>query len=178
MVLAVQAALLLLGREVVVDFAVSDRDPALHLSLLQATDGYLIANVLAELTEGVSVMFKDLAEFCQAELVLRGNSFDGPVEGIVVDPDPGLCSELQLDVRQHQAFQHLVLQDGQRRNRRTMLLELIAHTVHLAIQLALRDDVVVHHGDDAIQLGQRPRTAYAAQQAQEQCGHGRGPAPP
>ncbi|MNN95283.1 hypothetical protein D3C81_2140670 [compost metagenome] len=87
-----------------------------------------------------------------------GDGFDGLVQLLVGDANAGAVADLQLQVLDDQALQHLLAEHMLGRQRGAALGAGLLHFVQALVQLALHDHVVIDDGDhsvDGANLGMR-----------------------
>src|SRR5262245_40434407 len=146
------AALLapLLRADEALDLALADYDLVVDFTLPQAREDDLAADILAEPGERDAVLFQRRAQLRQVELVLLGDALQRAVELCIVDAQTRFLGELQLHAVDDHPIEQLLFQDIARWRRRALLLELHACDPVALVQVAARDDLVVHHGHDAV----------------------------
>ncbi len=151
-ILGIVAALLLPGREVIVDVPIGDLDAILDLTLLNPALDELAANFFAESGEVVAVARENVTEFTQAQIVLPGDIRDLSIEGLVVDTNSRGRSDLQLQTIENQLLEHLFLQNVLRRRGHAGLSQLFDDGLQARLHFAVDDDVVVDHRHDPVDL--------------------------
>jgi hypothetical protein len=134
-----------------IDLGVADADPGLRKTLAQALDGELVAQRIAEIGERLPGLRQLRTHLVERELVLPRDVGDRGVEFLVAHAQPGVGSARHFQPHQDQALEHLPAQDV--RGRQLVLASgvLRADVLLGAVQFALQDDVVIDHGDDAVQ---------------------------
>ena len=137
--------------EEILHFLVTDLDTFGHAALAHPTDDHLAAHLFAGALVGQAVAGECGAELVEAQTVALGDAGHGLVELGVADADAGALADLQLDVLDDQAFQHLLGEHMLGRQGRAAPTDGLLHFAQTGIQLALHDDVAVHDGGHAIQ---------------------------
>jgi len=79
-----------------------------------------------------------------------GDAVDGAVERRVVDLDAAFLGELDLEEVVDHALQDLAREGVGRRQLPALALQLANDEVHALGEVVLRDHLVVHDGDDAV----------------------------
>ena len=69
----------------------------------------------------------------------------------VIDAQTGLLRELQLHSRVDHAFEYLLFKDLDRWRLRALLTQLLDDYLELVVEVTARDDIFVHHGNDAVE---------------------------
>ncbi|MNQ62690.1 hypothetical protein D3C85_770450 [compost metagenome] len=139
------------GREEVLHFLLGDLDALGHATLTYTADDHLAAYLLACVVVRHSVTCQGSTELVDAHVISLGNGRDGLVQFLIGDANAGAFADLQLQVFDDQAFQHLLLQHAGRRRTGAALGDGLPHLVHARVQLALHDHVVVDDGHDLVQ---------------------------
>ena len=149
-------------------------DPVVDLALAQPRHDDLGADVLAKLRERHAVSFERRAQLRHRDLVLLGDPPDRAIELRVVDAQPRLLGELELDAVGDHALEELPFDDRPRRRRGSLLRELLHRELSSLLELARGDRLVVDDGDDAVDHDRPPRplrgsAARAGQTASARC---------
>ena len=134
-----------------IDFGFAHLNAALAKTLAQALDGDFIADRAAEFGERHAVGFDALAQAIHIDAILLGNAVDGVVELFVADADAALGRGGDLQLHQHQAFQHLALQYVAWRQLTGLVGVLRGDVVDRTVEFALQHHVFVDHGGNAVQ---------------------------
>ena len=140
----------LLRRDGGIDLRLGDRDPALGETLAQALGQQLIADRIAKGAVRRAVAGDLLAQLLRGRAVLRGDVGDGLVDFLVGHPNAGLLGAGDLQLHQHQAFQHLLCQHIRWRQLGLAASVLGADVGHGAVELAAQDHVFVDHRRNAV----------------------------
>ncbi|MNV50912.1 hypothetical protein D3C71_1429420 [compost metagenome] len=160
------------GGEEVLHFLVGDLDALGHPALTHAADDHLAAHLVAGVGIGQAVLHQGGAELLEAHAVALGDAGQRLVEFFIGDANAGAVANLQLDVLDDQALQHLLAEHLLRRQCRAAFGDGLLHLAQACVQLALHDDVVVDNRYDAVErlhLGLRRGTQK--QRAQQQRAH-------
>ena len=134
-----------------VDFGIADVGLALHDALLQALHQELVAQVIAEILETHVFAGERAAQLIHGDLVVLGDALHGLVDVGVADANAGVLGARHLQAQHDQALQHLAVEHVARRQLLRIGAVLVEDVGDGRVELALQDDVVVDHGDDAIQ---------------------------
>ena len=139
------------GGEEVLHFLVGDLDALGHTALTYAADDHLAAHLVAGFLVGKAVTRQGGTELLQGQVVALGNAAHGLVQFFVGDADAGAVADLQLQVLDDQALQHLLIQHAGGRYALTAFGDGLLNFMNTLVQLALHDHVVVDDGDHAIE---------------------------
>ena len=139
------------GGEEVLHFLVGDLDAFGHASLTHTADDHLAPHLITSIGIGQAITSQRFAELLQAHAVALGDGAHGLVQLFVGDTNAGAVANLQLDILDDQAFEHLLAEYVLRRQGATALVDGLLHFTQASVELALHDHVVVDDGHDAIQ---------------------------
>ncbi|MCY1408452.1 hypothetical protein D9M71_237720 [compost metagenome] len=137
--------------EEVLYFLLGDLDALGHATLADAADDHFSAHLLAGIVVRQAVASQGGAELVDAHVVALGDGSDRLVELFVGDADTRAFTDLQLQVFDDQAFQHLLLQHARRWRAGATLGDGLLHLMHALVQLALHYHVVIDDGHDLVQ---------------------------
>ncbi|MNN21934.1 hypothetical protein D3C81_1352730 [compost metagenome] len=143
--------LALLRSEEVLHFLLRDLNALGNPALTYAADDHLATNLLAGIFVRQAIMSQGSAELLQVHTVALGNGADGLVQLFVGDADARAIADLQLQVFDDQAFEHLLVQHAGGRHGATTLGDGLLDFTHAAVQLAFHHHVVVDDGHNAVQ---------------------------
>jgi hypothetical protein len=99
-----------------------------------------------------AILFESCPELLRGHLVTGGNSPDCLIQLGIVDLEAGFAGILQLNPFHDQALQHLTLEFLLRRQRRTLLLQLLEGSGQAGAQIEISDDIIADNSHDAISL--------------------------
>ena len=140
-----------------------------HTTLTHTADNHLAANLVAGVVVRQTVASQSGAKLFNRHVIALGNSADSLVQLFIGNADAGAFADLQLQVFDDQALEHLLIQHAGRRYGRTALGDGLLNFMNALVQLALHDHVVIdngHHFIDGLHRGVRRGTQE--QRAQHQ----------
>ena len=137
-------------RQIMIDFSVAHGQPALDLAFAQALHHELTADVVAILRIGNFFRRQRLLEILRRQLVVLGDALDRALDLRVVDTQARFLRELHQRPLGDQALEHLLLEYVRRRGLHVLLLHLREHDTSGVVHLVLRNRLVVHDRDDAV----------------------------
>ena len=149
-VLGIARGFAFFARELGVDLGVGHHDAVLDLALAQPRHHDLVADVVAEARVLDAVALERGAEVGHREAVLLRDALDGALEGGVVDLDAGFLGELHLEQVVDHALEDLARERVGGGKLPALALQLAHDERHALAELVLRDHLVVHDRDDAI----------------------------
>jgi hypothetical protein len=156
--------------EEVVDFAVGDADLVADDAVVQPLHGELVGELGAEGGERAALLLDRGAQLVRRHLVLLGDAGHRLVDVGVGDADALFLGLLHLQAHQYQAVEHLPAQHVERRQLAGVVGILLLHGAHRLVELALQDDIVVDHRDDAVEHAVR---VVLLRQQLRRCGQGK-----
>ncbi|MNH18818.1 hypothetical protein D3C79_785370 [compost metagenome] len=143
-----------------------------HAALTNAADDHLATYLFASIIIRQAVAGQGRAELLQVHAIALGNGADGLVQFFVSDTDTRAFADLQLQVFDDQAFEHLLIEHAGGWRRATTFGDGLLDFAHALVQLALHDHVVIDDGHNAIQRlhggMRRAGQQYSAQQQRAQ----------
>ncbi|OQC12354.1 MAG: hypothetical protein BWX79_01166 [Alphaproteobacteria bacterium ADurb.Bin100] len=180
----------LLFQDELVDVDLGDAGLGFQFALAHLGQQDLVAQVFPKLADRHSVLGQATAQLRHGDLVLAGNRKLGLIHRGVVHLDAGLAGELHLGLLVDHAFQHLAREHVTRRQRATLLGELLLGADQLGQDLVVGDGFAVDHDHDEVRLagsgaggprvqaaaqagGTQPAGPQAARRAQALCRRGR-----
>jgi hypothetical protein len=134
------------------DLVVRDLDLAGDLALAQARHDQAVAHVGAQALEVDAVVGRALAQAGEVGALLVGHVAQGLVDPGPVDLDACALGALELDLLHDELLEHALAQHAVRGHVAVVALQALARARHLAGEFAGEHDVVVDHGDDAIEV--------------------------
>ncbi|MOA15858.1 hypothetical protein D3C78_1360410 [compost metagenome] len=147
-----------IGGEEVRHFLLADLDALGHPALAHTADDQFAAHLLAGLVVGQAVAGEGGTELVEGQVVALGDGRQRLIQFLVGDADARAFADLQLQVLDDQALQHLRGERLARRLFAAALGEVLLHFGEAAVELALHDHVVVddgHHAVERFDLGIR-----------------------
>ena len=139
------------GGEEVLHFLRADLDALGHPALAHAADDHLAAHLLTGILERQAVAGQRQTELVESELVALGDARHRAVQFLVSDADAGAFADLQLQVLDDQALEHLRGEHRGRRQFATALGQAAAYLLEAAVELALHNHVVVDDGHHPVE---------------------------
>ena len=113
--------------EEVLHFLIGDLNTFRHAALAHAADDHLATYLVACVGVGQAVFGQGGTELLDAHAIALGNGADGLVQLFVGNPNAGAFADLQLDVLDDQALQHLLAEHMLRRQCCTALGDGLLH---------------------------------------------------
>ena len=176
-VVAAGGGIAALGQEAL-DLGIGHVDAGNDFLLAQLGDAHLAADLLTKILEAAAVGDDCLAHLGQRQIVAGGDVLQREIQFVVADVDAGLVGQLHLQASRHQVLEHLTLELPPRRRGRAPAAQIRQDALHLALEFALNDHVLVDYRNDAVKVGRRcrPRQHNGTQHG-EQSFHVRVPCP-
>ncbi len=139
------------GGQEVLHFLWGDLNPLRHPALTHAADDHLAANLVTGLVVRQTVMCQRGAELLGRHAVTLGDGGHGAVEFFVADAHTGALADLQLQVLDDQAFEHLLVEHIGRGLLGATLGDGLLDLAHAIVELALHDHIVIDDGHDPVE---------------------------
>ena len=135
-----------------IDLGVGHIDVTADFAFAQTRFHHFVADLFAELRPANAILLGEAFEFGHRQTVFVGDALQCFIERAVIDLDAGFLRFLDLDQIEHHAIKQLFLEHIVGWQLRTLLFQLRRDCRQAVVQVAQRDDFVVHHRDDAIEL--------------------------
>ncbi|MNO97317.1 hypothetical protein D3C76_890220 [compost metagenome] len=124
--------------------------------MAHAADDHLTTDLVTSIVVGQAIVSQCRAKLLNRHVIALGDGADSLVQFFIGDTDAGTFADLQLQVLDDQALEHLLLQYAGRRHGGAALGDGLLDFMDPLVQLALHDHVVVdngHHFIDGLYRG-------------------------
>jgi len=141
-----------IGSQEVLHFLFRHLNPLSYATLTYTADDHLATDLVTRVLIGQAVVGQGGTELVDAHVVALSDGTNRLVQFFVRNTDTGTLADLQLQVLDDQAFQHLLVQHAGRRHATATLGDGLLDFLDALVQLALHDHVVIDDGHHFIQL--------------------------